>query len=109
MDGVQGRLIWTTLSELYSSDSDMSNLRHDSASRYLLRNELHQADIGHNSVAPSALDMARGSRVSCQKTLNATPIMQAMLSYFRTELSFLSQVILPTGRWQRRLRDVRAT
>lgn len=26
----------------------------------MLRNELHQADIGHNSVAPSALDMARG-------------------------------------------------
>ena len=87
----------------------MANLRHHSARWCLFCKELCQADIGHKSVAPSALDMARGSPVSCQKTLNATPIMQAMLSYFRTEHSFLLQAILPTGRWQRRLKGVRAT
>ena len=63
----------------------MPTLRHDSARWCLFCNELRQADIGRNSVAPSALDMARGSCVSCQKPLNATPIMQAVLSYFRTE------------------------
>ena len=74
-----------------------------------VRNELRQADIGRSSLAPSALDMARGSQVSCKKALNATPPMQAVLSYFRTDQSLVLQVILPTGRWQRRLKDVRTT